>query len=55
MLEKLRAEGKVRAFGVATRFPQTREILAARADYIATNALAGAQAAGIVNRANADK
>lgn len=29
LLEKLRAEGKVRAFGIATRFPQTEAILAA--------------------------
>jgi hypothetical protein len=28
LLEKLRAAGKVRAFGIATRFPQTRAILA---------------------------
>lgn len=38
----------------ATQAKQAK-ILAARADYIATNALAGAQSAGIVNRANADK
>jgi aryl-alcohol dehydrogenase-like predicted oxidoreductase len=29
LLEKLRAEGKVRAFGIATRFPETEAILAA--------------------------
>jgi hypothetical protein len=29
LLEKLRAEGKVRAFGIATRFPQTQAILGA--------------------------
>jgi aryl-alcohol dehydrogenase-like predicted oxidoreductase len=29
LLERLRAEGKVRAFGIATRFPQTEAILAA--------------------------
>jgi aryl-alcohol dehydrogenase-like predicted oxidoreductase len=29
LLEKLRADGKVRAFGIATRFPQTQAILSA--------------------------
>jgi aryl-alcohol dehydrogenase-like predicted oxidoreductase len=35
LLEKLRAEGKVRAVGVATRFPQTQAILAAAPDRFA--------------------
>jgi diketogulonate reductase-like aldo/keto reductase len=35
LLEKLRARGKIRAFGIATRFPQTEAILAACPDRFA--------------------
>src|SRR5205085_7473496 len=35
LLEKLRADGKIRAFGIATRFPQTREILSQAPDRFA--------------------
>lgn len=35
LLERLRAEGKIRAFGIATGFPQTQAILAAAPDRFA--------------------
>jgi aryl-alcohol dehydrogenase-like predicted oxidoreductase len=35
LLERLRTEGKIRAFGIATRFPQTEQILAEAPDHFA--------------------